>query len=64
MATKVIGLEENNGSIRVGEILPYKRILRVKDGFQIRDKMSDAVVYVITKKSFADENEFQDYDDK
>lgn len=49
---KVIASVENKGSKRVGEKLPYASSDFVKNGFQIRYSISDAVVYRITRQSY------------
>ena len=49
---KVIPSEENKASIRVAQKLPYSEVKKVKDGFKIRNKVSNALIYTITKKSY------------
>lgn len=49
---KVIPSAENIPSQRVADKLPYQEIKKVKDGFEIRGKVSDALVYKITKASY------------
>lgn len=49
---KVIPSAENEASKKVAEKLPYEAMEVVKNGFKIRDNISDAVVYSITRKSF------------
>ena len=49
---KVIPSEENIASIKVAEKLPYVEKRTVKNGFKIRDRVSNAAVYLITKESF------------
>ena len=51
-AIKVIPSTENEASRRVAEKLPYHEIVEIKNGFQIRGKNSNALVYLITKESY------------
>ena len=48
----VIPSAENPPSIKVAEKLPYERINKVPNGFQIRDNISDALVYTINRASY------------
>ena len=51
---KVIPSELNEASRRVAEKLPYHKIVKIKNGFQIREKISNALVYLITEESYKD----------
>ena len=48
----VIPSINNKGSKKVGEKLPFESSLIVKDGFKIRENISDAIVYTITRASY------------
>lgn len=49
---RVIPSAENIASIKVAEKLPYEHLQIVPNGFQIRDTISDALVYNITRDSY------------
>ena len=48
---KIIASIENEASRKVAEKLPDLEKIRVQNGFQIRNKVSDALVYTFTNKS-------------
>ena len=49
---KIIPSIENIASKKVADKLPYDSIEIVKNGFKIREHLSDALVYSITKESY------------
>ena len=53
---KVIPSAENEASRRVAEKLPYYERIEVKNGFQIREKKSNALVYLITEESYKNQS--------
>ena len=50
---RVIPSVENPASVKVAEKLPYLSKERVLNGFQIRDQLSDALLYSINRQSFS-----------
>lgn len=48
----VIPSSKNTPSKKVAEKLPYDSIEIVKNGFKIRESISDALVYIITRNSY------------
>lgn len=49
---KIIPSIENTASRKVAEKLPYESVELVTDGFQIREHISDALVYTVSRNSF------------
>jgi ribosomal-protein-serine acetyltransferase len=56
---KVISSKQNKASVRVAEKLPYSEKYLVTNGFQIRNKASDALVFLITKESYEKSDVFK-----
>ncbi|MEM8891413.1 MAG: GNAT family protein [Bacteroidota bacterium] len=50
---RVIPSAENPASVKVAEKLPYLSKERVPNGFQIRDQISDALLYSISRQSYS-----------
>lgn len=55
---KVIPSAENIPSVKVAQKLPYVETCKVENGFQVGNQVSDALVFVITKKSYEDGLDF------
>ena len=49
---KIIPSVKNIASVKVAEKLPYQKIKKIEKGFQIRDDISDALIYTVTRKSY------------
>lgn len=54
----VIPSVENIASVKVAEKLPFEKRVMVKNGFKIRNQISDALVFTITKKSLTKEKSY------